>query len=115
MPSRKVLLRVNDVDIVYRVIIDPSANDRMFEHFEFLARVSRAAAEKLLDNLMASIHSLEHMPQRNPVFSRPYLPNGKYRYLISHNRYRIVYQIEGKNVFVDDIQDCRQSDLNNLL
>ena len=41
--------------------------------------------------------------------------DGKYRYLISCDRYRIVYQIEGQTVFVDDIQDCRQSDLNNLL
>ena len=106
---------MNDVDVVYQVIIDPTANDRMFEHFEFLARVNHTAAEKLLDNMLVSIRSLECMPQRNPVYSRPYLPSGKYRYLISCDRYRIVYQIEGKIVFVDDIQDCRQSDLNNLL
>ena len=106
---------MNDADIVYHVTIDPAANDRMFEHFEFLARVSETAAEKLLDGLLASIHSLEIMPQRNPVYSRPYLPRGKYRYLISCDRYRIVYQTEGLFVFVDDIQDCRQSDLKNLL
>ena len=106
---------MNDIDIDYHVIVDPAANDRMYEHFEFLARVSETAAEKLLDSLLASIRSLERMPQRNPVYSRPYLPSGKYRYLISSDRYRIVYQIEEKTIFVDDIQDCRQSDLNNLL
>ena len=106
---------MNDIDIEYHVIVDPAANDRMYEHFEFLAKVSKTAAEKLLDSLLVSIHSLERMPQRNPIYSRPYLPSGKYRYLISSDRYRIVYQIEEKTIFVDDIQDCRQSDLNNLL
>jgi len=106
---------MNDIDIEYLVIIDPAANDRMYEHFEFMARVSEDAAENLLDDLLLSIKSLKKMPQRNPVYDRPYLRNGKYRYLISCDRYRIVYQIEENIVYVDDIQDCRQSDINNLL
>ena len=102
---------MNEVDIAYQVVVDPAANDRMYEHFEFMARVSETAAEKLLDVLSASICSLENMPQRNPVYARPYLPSDKYRYLLSCDRYRVIYQIEGNTVFVDDIQDCRQSDL----
>lgn len=102
-------------DKVYAIAIAPAANDRMFDHFEFLARVSATAARRLLDGLMADIDSLESMPYRNPVFDRPYLPNGKYRYMISCDRYRIIYQIEGLTVFVDDIQDCRQSDNSSLL
>lgn len=99
---------------VFTVIIDPAANDRMFEHFEFLARVSQAAAERLLDELISDIRSLEYMPYRNPVYARSYLPIGKYRYMMSCRRYRIVYQIEGTTVFVDDIQDCRQADDSGL-
>ena len=106
---------MNEVDITYQVIVDPAANDRMYEHFEFMARVSEAAAYKLLDGLLTSIRSLENMPQRNPVYTRPYLASDKYRYMISCGRYRIVYQIEGNTVFVDDIQDCRQQDIKNLL
>jgi len=106
---------MNDVDIEYQVIIDSAANDRMYEHFEFMARVSETAANNLIDGLITSIRSLERIPQRNPVYDRPYLKNGKYRYLISCNRYRLVYQIEGNTVYIDDIQDCRQSDINNLL
>jgi len=106
---------VDEADITYQVIVDPAANDRMYEHFEFMARVSEAAAYKLLDGLLTSIRSLESFPQRNPVYTRPFLPGDKYRYLISCDRYRIVYQIEGNIVFVDDIQDCRQSDIKNLL
>jgi hypothetical protein len=35
--------------------------------------------------------------------------------MISGKRYRIVYQIVGETVFVDDIQDCRQGDDKNSL
>ena len=97
-------------DVVYNVTIDPSANDRIIEHFEFLAQVSETAADNLLDQLLEDIHSLEKMPYRNPVYGRLYVPVEKYRYMISAERYRIVYQIIQDNVFVDDIQDCRQEE-----
>ena len=54
-------------------------------------------------------------PYRNPAYDRPYLKTGKYRYMMSCNKYRIVYQIEGDFVFVEDIQDCRQADNRSLL
>jgi plasmid stabilization system protein ParE len=94
----------------YQVIIDPAANSKMYEHFEFLARANVDAAYRLLDSLLSDIKSLESMPFRNPVYNRPYLPVGKYRYMISNKRYHIVYQICDSFVFVDDIQDSRQSD-----
>ena len=106
---------MSDVDIEYKIIIDTAANDRMYDHFEFLTRVNTTAAENLLEGLLKSISSLETLPHRNPVYDRPYITKGKYRYLIACDRYRIVYQIEGNYVYVDDIQDCRQSDINNLL
>ena len=106
---------MEQVDLVYQVIVAPAANDRMAEHLEFLARVSEYAASKLLDELIADIDSLHSSPLRNPMFNRPHLPSGKYRYMISGKRYRIVYQVEGDIVYVDDIQDCRQDDDKNIL
>ena len=99
----------------YSVYIDPAANDRMADHMEFLTRVSEEAANRLLDDLMEGIRSLKTMPFRNPVYNRPYLPTDKYRSLIINKRYRVVYQIDGDFVYVDDIQDCRQSDDKNIL
>ena len=99
----------------YHVIVDPAANDRMSAHFEFLARISKNAANRLLDGLLSDIRSLESLPQRNPIYERPYLPKGKYRYKVSCARYRIVYQIDGDHVFIDDIQDCRQADDKSVL
>ena len=100
---------MDNVEKEYNVIVAPAANDRMAEHLEFLAKVSEDATNRLLDEMLADIRSLKHSPYRNPVYNRPYLPADKYRYLISGKRYRIVYQIDGDFVFVDDIQDCRQS------
>ena len=99
----------------YQVSISPAANDRMYDHFEFLARVSEKAARNLLAELLKDIKSLKIMPQANPYFDRPFLESGKYRYKLSYRRYRIVYQIIKDNVFVDDIQDCRQDDDKNIL
>jgi mRNA-degrading endonuclease RelE of RelBE toxin-antitoxin system len=98
----------------YKVLIAPAANDRMYDHFEFFGRASETAANKLLDELVKDIQSLEHMPYRNPMYDRPYLRRGKYRYMMVRGRYRIVYQIEADTVFVDDIQDCRQAGSRNL-
>lgn len=95
-------------DNKYTVIIAPTVNDRMYDHIKFLARVSESAAENLLDNLVEDMHSLERMPYRNPVFNRPYLKIGKYRYMVSHKRYLIIYQIIDNTVFIDDILDSRQ-------
>ena len=106
---------MEQVDIVYQVVVDAAANDRMAEHLELLARVSENAASGLLDELLADIKSLSTSPLRNPMYERPYLPSGKYRYMISGKRYRIVYQVEGDAVYVDDIQDCRQDDDKNIL
>ena len=106
---------MDKVEKEYNVIVDPAANDRIAEHLAFLAKVSEDAANRLLDEMLTDIRSLKHSPYRNPVYNRPYLPADKYRHLISGKRYRIVYQIDGDFVFVDDIQDCRQSDDKSAL
>ena len=106
---------MDNIDKDYYVSIDPAANDRMAEHMEFLARVSEDAANRLLEDLITGIRSLKKMPFRYPVYNRPYMPMDKYRSFVVAKRYRIVYQVDGDNVFVDDIQDCRQSDDKSIL
>ncbi|GHV87095.1 plasmid stabilization protein [Spirochaetia bacterium] len=99
----------------HEVVLHPKANDRMFEHFRFLAQVSIHGAERLLDELTKDMQSLEYMPERYHWFERDYLPKKKYRYLLSAKRYRIVYQVIESTVFIEDIQDCRQDDDKNLV
>ncbi|MDD3270695.1 MAG: type II toxin-antitoxin system RelE/ParE family toxin [Syntrophomonadaceae bacterium] len=100
---------------VYQVVIAPDANSRMYDHFEFLARVSVDAANRLLDGLLEDIRNLRTNPFRHPAYNRQYLPVGKYRYTLSNKRYRIVFQIIDNQVLVDDIQDCRQDDDKSIL
>lgn len=100
---------------VYQVVIASDANDRLYDHFEFLARVSVNAANRFLDGLLKDIKNLRTNPFSYPVYNRPYLPVGKYRYILSNKKYRIVYQIIGNQVFVDDTQDCRQDDDKSIL
>ena len=102
-------------ETIYKVMVAPAANDRMAEHFEFLAKVSENAANRLIDGLADDIGTLQKMPFRNPIYDRPYVPPLKYRYMVSSKRYRIIYQVVGDTVFVDDIQDCRQNDDKNLM
>ena len=103
-----------NVEKTYQVVIDPVVNERMAEHMEFLARVSEEAADNLLEEMMAGVKSLQKLPFRNPFYNRTYLPIDKYRsYLFGDGRYRIVYQVVGKFVFVDDVQDTRQDEDKN--
>ncbi len=99
----------------YQITIASDAHDRMYDHFEFLARVSVNATHRLLDGLLQDIRKLAYDPCRFPIYNQPYLPINKYRYIISNKRYRVVYQVCGNHVFVDDIQDCRQDDSKSLI
>jgi plasmid stabilization system protein ParE len=97
----------------YEVRISPAAYDDLNRHFYFLARVSEGAAERLKETVLKDIRSLDEMPSRTPAYDRPYLPPGKYRYLLSADRYRIVYQVTDGTVYVDYIEDCRQNNAIN--
>jgi len=105
----------NDESELYRVEVSHEANNRMYDHFEFLARVSENAANQLLEGLMRDIESLKTNPYIYPIYDRPYLPYGVYRYILSCRRYRIIYKISDRIVFVDDIEDCRQDSDKSVL
>jgi len=100
---------------VYKIIIDPAANDRMYEHFEFLARIGADAANRLLKSLLADIRSLKTLPFGIRRTTARICPAGKYRDIIYNKRYRVIYQVDGDFVFVDDIQDCRQDEDKSML
>jgi plasmid stabilization system protein ParE len=96
-------------DKLYQVTILPSANDRMYDHFFFLANVNIKAAEHLLSTLAQDMQSLERMPQRGSLYKHAHALCGEYRYILSAYRYRIVYLILDDCVYIEDIQDCRQN------
>ena len=90
--------------------VDPLACEYMAGHFEKLAGINKRAAASLLAELITDIKSLEKGPYNNMPYNGPYLPIGKYAYVLSSKskRYKIVYQIDGRNIFIDGIIDCRE-------
>ena len=96
----------------YIVKVAAPAYDDLNKHFYFLAKVSKEAAVRLKNTLLADIRSLAEMPERNPPYMHRGVAYGKYRYKLSARRYRIVYQIDDNVIRVNGIEDCRQ-DWNN--
>ena len=91
----------------YKVSISSEARQMLREHVYFLARVNPDAAENLRKEIIANIRSLEKMPERFPFFE-PENRKSAYRKMFVPNWYLVLYLIEGDNVYVEYVLDCRQ-------
>ena len=94
--------------IDYEIIVSEAALSMLDNHIEFLARVSTQAAEILIDEILDDIASLSQFPERFPVFESEFIPYGRYRKMLSAKRYLVLYEVDGNDVCVDYIVDCRQ-------
>ena len=94
--------------IEYDVIVSDAALAMLDNHIEFLARVSTQAAEDLMDEILNDAASLSQFPERFPCFESDFIPESRYRKMLSAKRYLILYEIYEKAVCVDYIVDCRQ-------
>ena len=92
----------------YDVIISDAALSMLDSHVDFLARVNPNAAVKLMDEILGSIESLSENPERFPSYSNQFIPDSRYRKMLSSKRYLVLYEINNSTVFVDYIVDCRQ-------
>jgi len=92
----------------YAVTVSDAALAMLDRHVEFLARVNSQAAVKLMDEILNDIASLSQFPERFPVFDSEFIPEGRYRKKLSARRYLILYEVDGNDVCVDYIVDCRQ-------
>ena len=99
----------------YAVFVDSAATNRMLVHVRFLAQVSVSAAERLYDALEKAIEPLKHNPTICPPYIAKFPTDAELRYKLCAKRYRIVFEIIGKAVYVYDIQDCRQDTDKNLV
>jgi len=82
---------------------------------EFLSRVNEPAAERLY---MAYNEALGFLAQ-NPEACPSYIPqkpiDADLKYKIFAKRYRIVFEIIENEVYVYDVQDCRQDTDKSLV
>lgn len=80
----------------------------MASHLYFLARFSESAAGRLCDSYEAALGALAENPHSYPKYeSQSNFATELYTKLFA-KRYRIVFEVIDKTVFVYDIQDCRQ-------
>ena len=101
-------------DKKYAVIVSERAKHMLGVHMRFMAKVNKAAAIKVKEELMNAMHSLQQMPQRFPFFEGTYIPPNKYHKMYVPKWYLILYQIRDDTVYVDYILDCRE-DYNWLI
>ena len=94
--------------IKYDVSVSDAALAMLDSHIDFLARVNVDAAARLMDAILDDIASLSGNPQRFPSYKNQFIPDNRYRRMLSAKRYLVIYEIDGKNVYVDYIVDCRQ-------
>jgi len=77
-------------------------------HVDFLAKVSKSAAMRMMDEILEDIASLSENPQRFPIYENPFIPVSRYRKMLSAKRYLVLYEVEDSTLAVDYIVDCRQ-------
>lgn len=102
-------------NIMYDVYVKPTAIRRLAAHIEFLARVSVAAAESLYDSYEEALEFLRDSPESCPLYIPKIHIDTVLRYKLFGKRYRIVFEIVGRDVFALDIQDCRQDSDRNVV
>jgi len=95
----------------YNVTLARRADGMLLAHIEFLARVSPAAARRLLTDFKKAIERIANNPFEFSFadeIDALGIPSETYRKCIFNERYKALFLIENDNVYIDAIIDCRQ-------
>ena len=100
---------------LYRATLARRADGMLLSHTEFLARVSPAAARRLLASFKKSAGRIEENPFEFPFADdtdAPGIPPETYRKCLFEERYKALFLVEGYDVYIDAIIDCRQENVD---
>ena len=93
----------------YKIIITQRAISNLTECVLFVKHISKEAAKKLYEEIMASINSLETFPKSYSCFEGLTIRGHNVRRMpISNGRYLILYIIEKEKVVIYDVIDVRK-------
>ena len=95
----------------YKVVMAKRADAMLLNHTEFLARVSIAAARRLLTDFRKTIKRISDNPFQFPFADEmdvPGIPPKQYKKCIFAKRYKALFLIDDGIVYLDAIIDCRQ-------
>jgi len=98
----------------YNIIPHKEAQQKLKSHIRFMKNVSYSVAEKIYNEYKNSLVSLSENPHSGLRYEHKSNKNLKYK-LFYKQRYRIVFEIIENNVYIYDIQDCRQDTDKKLL
>jgi len=100
---------------IFEVILSRRSDKMLLSHTEFLARVSPAAARKLLSDFKKVTKKLTDNPFQFPFadeLDALSIPPETYRKSLFYARYKALFVIEKDVVYIDAIIDCRQENKN---
>jgi plasmid stabilization system protein ParE len=95
----------------FAVTVARRADRMLLSHSRFLAQVSPAAAGRLLLGFRKMTRRLADNPYQFPFadeLDAPGLPMETYRKCLIDKRYKCLFLVEGRNVYIDAVIDCRQ-------
>lgn len=95
----------------YKIRTSSRADAMLLAHADFLSQVSPTAARKLLLELGRSKKVIARTPFIFPYadeFDAPGMPSETYRKCGFSGRYKVLFLVEGRNVYIDAIIDSRQ-------
>lgn len=98
----------------YTVTVSRRADAMLVRHARFLANVSVPAAKGLTKDFSKVLDALEDNPFQFPVETEYELPPGQYRKALFCKRYKTLFTVEGKDVYLDAVLDCRQDNSKYL-
>ena len=91
-----------------KVIFGSRMDNMLLRHVEFLARVSVPAAKQFRDEFKKVIREIEDNPYQFPYEVDMNLPAHTYHKALFAKRYKALFIVEGKMVYLDAVVDCRQ-------
>ena len=91
----------------YSVKIHPRLGAQLIRHAEFIARVSKPAANRFYRDFSDILRRLAQNPYQFPFYDDPNLPPEIYRKALFAKWYKIVFYIDGTEVIVDSVVDGR--------
>lgn len=102
--------------MAYAVRITKKAELDIAEAFAWYAKQAPHAARRWLDGLYESIETLSHFPLRCPLMTDMADSGHEWRQLLhgkKHGQYRIVFEIEGKTVYVIAVRHAARDSITH--
>ena len=92
----------------YKILLATRARLQLLNHIAFLSKVSPPAARRLRNSFEEIEDRLRENPFQFPIDSVFANLQLSYRNALFEGRYKALFTVEGREVFIDSVIDCRQ-------